>query len=304
MSIVSNLLNAFEGYPFKLSEAYEACPTVNKESVRSRIYENLGTVFSKIGRGVYLASESDCIVIEGNGRNLSFLNDASIDCIITDHPWSDKKSNKGGNRNFAEYDVFEYTIEDFLEKSRVLKEGSFLCEVIPAENENNFDYLYRIKKMAQEAGFEYYAKVPWIKGSFVSNTGRKAKNSEDLMIFSKGKARALRIDAKKTKNKGSECFMSGTNRMLPTEFNVPPVKRKEVYAQSQKPVELFEQLLEYLTKENEIVLDQFAGSGSVGKACRKTGRKSILIEKKQELVERIASELDCISFPFDHLQTV
>ena len=54
--------------------------------------------------------------------------------------------------------------------------------------------------------------------------------------------------------------MSGTNRMLPTEFNVPPVKRKEVFAQSQKPVELFEQLLEYLTKENEIVLDQFAGS--------------------------------------------
>lgn len=109
MSIVSNLLNAFEEYPFKLSEAYEACPTVNKESVRSRIYENLGTVFSKIGRGVYLARESDCIVIEGNGRDLSFLNDASIDCIITDHPWSDKKSNKGGNRNFAEYDVFEYS---------------------------------------------------------------------------------------------------------------------------------------------------------------------------------------------------
>lgn len=53
MSIVSNLLNAFEGYPFKLSEAYEACPTVNKESVRSRIYENLGTVFSKIGRGEF-----------------------------------------------------------------------------------------------------------------------------------------------------------------------------------------------------------------------------------------------------------
>lgn len=176
--------------------------------------------------------------------------------------------------------------------------------MIPAENENNFDYLYRTKKMAQEAGFEYYAKVPWIKGTFVSNTGRKAKNSEDLMIFSKGKARALRIDAKKTKNTGSECFMSGTNRMLPTEFNVPPVKRKEVFAQSQKPVELFEQLLEYLTKENEIVLDQFAGSGSVGKACRKTGRKSILIEKKHELVERIAFELDCISFPFDHLQIV
>lgn len=86
MSIISNLLNAFEGYPFKLSEAYEACPTVNKESVRSRIYENLGTVFSKIGRGVYLARESDCIVIEGNGRDLSFLNDAALTAsLLTTH---------------------------------------------------------------------------------------------------------------------------------------------------------------------------------------------------------------------------
>ena len=83
MSIVGNLLNAFEGYPFKLSEAYEACPTVNKESVRSRIYENLGTVFSKIGRGVYLAKESDCIVIEGNGRDLSFLNDTLLNMMYS-----------------------------------------------------------------------------------------------------------------------------------------------------------------------------------------------------------------------------
>lgn len=295
MSIVSDLIDMFKGNEFTLKEAYETCSNVNKESVRARIYENIGTVFDRIEKGVYLARDSDCIVIEGNGRDLSFIQNESIDCIITDHPWSDKKSNKGGNRNFAEYDTFEYTVEDFIEKARVLKDGSFLCEVIPAENENNFDYLYKLKKMAQEAGFEYYAKVPWVKGSFVSNTGRKSKNSEDLMIFSKGKARALRIDVKKTNKNGYECFMSGTNKMLPTEFNIQPDKRKDMYAQSQKPVELFEQLLEYITKENEIVLDQFAGSGSVGKACRKKKRKSILIEKKHELIERIVSELDCIN---------
>lgn len=169
-----------------------------------------------------------------------------------------------------------------------------MCEIIPAENENNFDYLYKIKKMAQEAGFEYYAKVPWIKGSFVSNTGRKSKNSEDIMIFSKGKPRALRLDAKKTKQLGYNCFMSGTNGMLPTDFNVQAVSRKDIIAQSQKPIELFEQLLEYITLENEIVLDQFAGSCSVAKACIRKNRKAIMIEKMHELIEKAKEELGCI----------
>ena len=232
----------------------------------------------------------DCILIEGDGRDLSILQDESIDCIITDHPWL-SKANVGGNRNFTEYETFEYTLDDFKEKSRVLKDGSFLVEVIPNENESNFDYLYQLKKMAQEAGFQYYAKIPWIKGTFVSNTGRCSKNSEDLMIFSKGKPRALRLDAKKTKSLGIETYMSGTNKMLPTEFNVQAVSNKDKICQSEKPSALFEQLLEYITLEEELVLDQFAGSGSVGQACLNTNRKCILIEKDSEKVEKIAERL-------------
>ena len=293
MSIVTNLLSTFKETEFTLKEAYEVNPTVNKESVRARLYENLGKCFERLGKGLYITKEHDCLVIEGNGRDLSIIDDCSIDCIITDHPW-DNKANKGGNRNFAEYDCFEYTVEDFKEKARVLKDGNFLCEVIPAESDTNFDYLYQLKKMAQEAGFEYYAKVPWIKGTFVSNTGRKSKNSEDLMIFSKGKPRALRIDAKKTKALGVTTYMSGTNKMLPTDFNVQAVPNQNKIAQSEKPSELFEQLLDYITRENEIVLDQFAGSGSVGEACIKTKRKCILIEKSHELVEKISQRLGCI----------
>lgn len=288
-TITQTLVKAFIQKSFTLKEAYEICSSVNKESVRARIYENTGTIFEKIERGIYIAK--DCLLIEGNGRNLDFIESGTIDCIITDHPWCDKKSNKGGNRNFAEYDTFEYTVEDFKEKARVLKDGSFLCEVLPSENENNFDYLYQIKKMAQESGFEYYAKVPWIKGTFISNTGRKSKNSEDLMIFSKGKARNLRIDAKKTKATGVIHYMSGTNGMLPTDFNIQAVANKQKITQSEKPVSLFEELLQFITLENEVVLDQFCGSGAVGKACLKQKRRSILIEKKHELVEIISKQL-------------
>ena len=159
MSIVSTLLDVFKGIEFTLKEAYNANPKVNPESVRARIYEGLGTNFERISKGLYITKERDCILIEGNGRDLSMIEDGTIDSIITDHPW-ESKANKGGNRNFATYNCFEYTVEDFKEKARVLKDGCFLVECIPAENEMNFDYLYKLKKMAQEAGFEYYAKVP------------------------------------------------------------------------------------------------------------------------------------------------
>lgn len=278
-------------------------PNVPKDSVRARIYENLGISFERIGRGLYLTKDEDCLLLEGDGRNLSFLDNASIDCIITDHPWEDDKSNKGGTRDFATYDCFKYTQEDFDEKARVLKDGSFLCEVIPAENENNFEYLYQLKKMALKAGFRYYAKVAWKKGTFVSNTGRKAKNTEDLMIFSKGKPRALKLD----KQRGLDAagnptrFMSGTNGMLPTDFDIPEVfdvqaiPNSKKRLKSEKPVALFEQLLEYLTKDGELVLDQFAGSGVVGEACMKKNRKAILIEKAYERVQAIQQRLGLVS---------
>jgi len=142
------------------------------------------------------------------------IRDESIDCILTDHPWLDLKSNRGGTRKFAQYDCFKYTQKDFEEKARVLKPGCFLVEVLPAENENNYEYLYQIKQFAKKAGFLYYSKVPWKKGSFVSNIGRKSKNTQDIMIFSKGKARNMRYDKKKSTETGKDCYMGGCKGML------------------------------------------------------------------------------------------
>ena len=227
-----------------------------------------------------------CTLLKGDGRELSRFADASIDCIITDHPWLDEASNQGGNRSFAAYDCFRYTIDDFREKARILKDGCFLAEMLPAENENNYDYLYQIKQDAKKAGFLYYSKVPWKKGGFVSNTGRKAKNTMDVMIFSKGKARALRPDVKRSQEKGELVKMSGANGMLPTAFDIPPVPKAQRIHPNEIPVELCENLIGYLTLPGEKVLDPFAGSGSLGVAALRTGRSSVLIEKDPGMVEK------------------
>lgn len=47
---------------------------------------------------------------------------------------------------------------------------------------------------------------------------------------------------------------------------------------NEKPVELLETIILQTTKENEVVLDCFMGSGSTGVACKNTGRDFIGIE--------------------------
>lgn len=294
MSLADKIFTCFKNRgEFTLTDAYNNNQDKPKETVRARIYDNLGIKFERVTKGIYrtIAGDETCVIIEGDGRDLSMLKDNSIDCILTDHPWLDLKSNKGGTRAFAKYDCFKYTLEDFIEKARVLKDGCFLVEVLPAENENNYEYLYQIKQYAKEAGLLYYSKVTWKKGTFISNTGRKAKNTQDIMIFSKGKARNMRLDKKKTDIVGEPCYMSGCNGMLPAMFDVQPVSRKDKIHQSELPVSLCEQILSFVSYEGEVVLDSFAGSGVVGEAALNAKRNCILIEIVKENVEKIKYRL-------------
>ena len=50
MSVRERLLLAFRGITFTFKDAYNACDDSAKESVRARIYENLGKDFRRIGR--------------------------------------------------------------------------------------------------------------------------------------------------------------------------------------------------------------------------------------------------------------
>ena len=293
---------------------------VNNESIRARIYEGVKKgLFEKVSRGVYKVTSqingnrNDCLLINGDGRDLSMIPDNSIDGIITDHPYDLSKALTGGNRKFASYELFKYNQKDFEEKQRVLKDGAFLVEFLPEESEINYKYLFEIKDMAIKSGFKYFAKVPWKKGDFVANTGRKSKNVEDVMIFSKGEPRTLKLDAKKnieiaTKNnidiKGKTsyevrdilCYMKGTNGMLPTTFDYQPRGKNDKVMEAEKPVELLESIISYISNPFETLLDQYAGSGNFVVACLNTNRNSIAIEKDEvmfnKMVENIQSQVE------------
>lgn len=255
-----------------------------KETVRATLYHSINdegekSPFRRIGKGIYLlqGEKTSSLLIEGDSRKLEELEDGSIDCIITDHPWSDKKAHKSGNqKGFAEYDTFVYTLDDFKAKARVLKKGSFLVEFLPIESATNWQYLANIKNMAKEAGFEYYAQTIWRKApEGAINTGRTTKGVEQMIIFSKGKARRLSPTGKPylTKN------------MLSYEVDIP-IKAKDKNHQAEKPIELYEYLIENLTEEDEVCLDQFGGACNMVQACVNKSRWGIAYELASDFVKK------------------
>lgn len=95
---------------------------------------------------------------------------------------------------------------------------------------------------------------------------------------------------------GEKCYMSGCNGMLPAMFDVQPVARKNKIHQSELPVQLCEEILEYVTYEGEIILDSFAGSGAVGVAALNKKRSCILIEILKENIEKIRTRFNSVLY--------
>ncbi len=65
-------------------------------------------------------------------------------------------------------------------------------------------------------------------------------------------------------------------------FNYPVVHNKKRFHPTQKPIKLFEELVLDTTKEGDVVLDPFSGSGTSAEAAFRTGRKFICIERNEE----------------------
>ena len=66
---------------------------------------------------------------------------------------------------------------------------------------------------------------------------------------------------------------------------------------TQKPVELFAYLIKTYTNKGDLVLDNVAGSGTTGVACKMLGRNYILIEKEPEYVKICEDRIKSISNP-------
>jgi site-specific DNA-methyltransferase (adenine-specific) len=68
---------------------------------------------------------------------------------------------------------------------------------------------------------------------------------------------------------------------------------------TQKPIELFEYLIKTYTNENDLVLDNTAGSGTTAIACLNTNRQFIVMEKEQKYYDIILKRVGDFNKKFE-----
>jgi site-specific DNA-methyltransferase (adenine-specific) len=174
--------------------------------------------------------------------------DKSVDIIITDPPYG---LNKIGIRNDNDLSLF---YESLPESYRVLKDNSFYItffstKFLPEIFKNNpFTYYWNFilycpnGRVSSSIGFTKYMSC---------------------IVFKKGNAKIVK--------KCKDIFIDTPGSMVePDEgfINHP----------TPKPKTFVKEILAMFSKENDIVLDPFIGSGSVAVACKQTGRNYIGFE--------------------------
>jgi site-specific DNA-methyltransferase (adenine-specific) len=135
------------------------------------------------------------------------------------------------------------------------------------------------------------------------------RSHEDLLVFYKklptynpqktvGHQRKVstakhKRNSKKTTNYGEHGLTTydSTERYPKSVLTFATDKQKSALHPTQKPVSLLEYLIKTYSNEDDLVLDNCAGSGSVGVACKNTNRNYLLIEKEKEYYDIILERL-------------
>jgi DNA modification methylase len=216
------------------------------------------------------------IIIQGDAiEELKKLPDKSIDIIITDPPYfipaTHYETRKRFKRSFADLGILEgFFREIFNQIDRILKDDGLFYIFCNGQSYPLFFYYgYFITKAIR----------PLVWDKKVSINGYYWRHQHELILF------GVRPEKHK--------IPTGYGDIL--RFNA--VKVDERKHPAEKPVELIKYILENTSKEGDIVLDMFCGSGSTLVACKELNRKYIGIELGQDYIEIAQKRLKEVSIP-------
>ena len=211
--------------------------------------------------------QTDCI------KGLKLLNSNSIDFIITDPPYNkDKDYGEGINDNKSKQEFKLFNREWLSECYRVLKEGHHLYFSCSPEQIFYFHHLSFLE------GFKFRHLLIWSTNECRGHMNERTwlRSYEPIFWIQKpGKSYGL--------------FNNYPFSALDViNISSPHVNRKgedkKVHI-AQKPLKLFETIIKKSTKENDLVLDPFIGSGVTAIACKKLNRRFIGFDLSKENIE-------------------
>lgn len=259
---------------------------IKTNSIQTAIHDCLDKgVFKHICNGIYSLSRTDingetltCLLINGDNRDLSVIEDNSVDVIITDRP---EYMNRYNIDLFSKTNKTSYIFDakDYKEKERILKPGRFILEYMPQSNLENYEKVCKIKNAARKGGFNYYSNLNWTKmlaGVDIS------LGKEKVILFSKGAARDFYMSNDRKFNEKTSTIT------LPTVFNLG--KAYSLYDN----VEIVARTLQFISADNpDFEIEKYLNIKSVSDNSFRV-IDNLVIEKNPSIYQELTQTIDAL----------
>ena len=230
---------------------------------------------------------------------LKKIDSNSVDLIIADPPYNLGKD-YGNNSDSKEFDEYiEFTEQWTKECKRILKDNGTMYFFMGFKF---ISYLYQVLEKKHNLIFNN-----WICWHYTQGIGKKhgfSPRHDDILMFVKSDKFYFNLDEIRIPQKFYRSInnMRGANPGDVWEFShVHYCNENRQNHPTQKPEGLIERMILASSKENDVVLDPFSGSGTTLRVCQQLNRKGIGIEINPTYVEQTK---DRLSKPFDGFDSI
>ncbi len=235
----------------------------------------------------------------------------SINLVFTSPPYFNAKPEYN---DYVDYDEYLENIRKVIKSThRVLSEGRFFIinvspVLLPRKSRNDSSTRvavpFDIHQLFVEEGFEFMDDIIWKKpegAGWATGRGRRfAADRNPLQYKPVPVTEYVLVYRKKT-----DRLIDWNIKKHPDQEVVKESKIKDGYETTNVweikpshdsrhpaifPLELASKVIEYYSFVNDVVLDPFAGIGTLGEAAYKLDRRFVLIEKNSEYVSEIKKE--------------
>lgn len=285
--------------------------TTRQELLEARLLQkakNAGTKSKRTAPKYFLSSLRNTV---GQGDCVDLLDDmpsASVDLIFTSPPYFNARPEYS---EYEQYEQYLFKMRQVIKRAhRVLNEGRFfVMNTAPvllrrssrSEASKRLAVPFDLHRIFVEEGFEFIDDIIWVKpegAGWATSRGRRfAADRNPLQYKAVPVTEYVLVYRKKSDQLIDWHIRNHPLRSVIAESKIgDDYERTNVWrihpASNPKhpavfPIELAEKVVRYYSFKSDVVLDPFAGTGTVGAAAAHLGRRFVLFEMNPDYISLI-----------------